>query len=280
MIKMDLHVHSSYSRRPSQRLLQKINGPKHLTRPMQLYRIAMNKGMSHVTFTDHNAIEGARSIAHLPGTFISEEITTRFPEDGCKVHVLAYRITESQHEDIQRCRQSIYELADYLNRENIFHAVAHPLYAVNDRLTMDHVEKMMLLFKNFEINGSRNVRQNEFLEFALFRVTEKAMDILSEKHRITPVLNEIWKKNLVGGSDDHIGFNVAGTFTQVLGTSDLDEAFRHIQSQRSEVIGKMSKHPGVDHHGSVGPARSFVEAFSRSGKMIRKFRNEIICTHM
>jgi len=251
-----MHVHSSYSKRPSQWLLQKINCPESFTRPMQVYRIAMKKGMSHVTLTDHNTIHGALSIAHLPGAFISEEITTYFPDDGCKIHVLAYRITESQHEDIQRCRQNIYELADYLNREHIFHAVAHPLFAVNDRLTMDHVEKMMLLFKNFEINGSRNARQNEILEQALSRITQNDISRLSEKHRITAAIDEIWKKNMLGGSDDHSGLNVARTFTQIPGTSDLDEAFRRIQSQRAEVVGKSST-PQTMAHNLYGIAYQF-----------------------
>ncbi|MBU1172936.1 MAG: glycosyltransferase [Proteobacteria bacterium] len=256
MIKMDLHVHSSFSKRPSQWLLQKINCPESFTRPMQVYRLAMNKGMSHVTLTDHNTIHGALSIAHLPGAFISEEITTYFPEDDCKIHVLAYRINESQHKDIQKCRQNIYDLAEYLKRETIVHAVAHPLYAVNDRLTLDHVEKMMLLFKNFEINGSRNARQNEILEMALSRVTEKDMDRLSEKHRITPIHGAIWKKNLVGGSDDHSGLNVARTYTQIPGTSYLDEAFQLIQSSGAEVVGKSST-PLTMSHNLYGIAYQF-----------------------
>ena len=256
MIKMDLHVHSSYSKRPSQWILQKINCPESFTRPMQVYRIAMKKGMSHVTLTDHNSIDGALSIAHLPGAFISEEITTYFPDDGCKIHVLAYRINEAQHEDIQKCRQNVYDLADYLSRENIFHAVAHPLYAVNDRLTMDHVEKMMLLFKNFEINGSRNPRQNEILERSLSRITEKDMERLSEKHRITPIHDEIWRKNLVGGSDDHSGLNVARTYTRIPGTSDLDEAFQRILSSRAEVVGKAST-PQTMAHNLYGIAYQF-----------------------
>ena len=52
----------------------------------------MRRGMTHVTISDHNTIEGVLEIAHLDNVFISEELTTYFPEDGCKLHVLAWNI--------------------------------------------------------------------------------------------------------------------------------------------------------------------------------------------
>ena len=76
--------------------------------------------------TDHNSIRGALEIAHLSDTFVSEEITTYFPDNGCKIHVLALGITEAQHEAIQKERPIIYNLAAYLRREKIFSIVAHP----------------------------------------------------------------------------------------------------------------------------------------------------------
>ena len=101
---IDVHVHSKYSKRPSQWILKKIGCPECFTEPVDIYQIAKRRGMTHVTIADHNTINGALEIAHLPGTFISEEITTYFPDDGCKVHVLALNITETEHEDIQKIR--------------------------------------------------------------------------------------------------------------------------------------------------------------------------------
>lgn len=98
--RIDLHVHSRFSKRASQWVLQKIGCPESFTEPRQVYEIARKKGMDLVTITDHNTISGALEIAHLPGTFVSEEITTYFPDTGCKVHVLAYDITEERHRDI------------------------------------------------------------------------------------------------------------------------------------------------------------------------------------
>ena len=142
--KVDLHVHSKHSTRPSQWILQKIGCPESFTEPIDLYNAARSKGMDLVTITDHNTIEGCLEIAHLPGTFISEEITTYFPKDKCKLHVLAYNITEKQHDDIQAVRESVYDLTTYLRTEGIVHVLAHPLYAVNDRLTPEHFEQALL----------------------------------------------------------------------------------------------------------------------------------------
>src|SRR5690242_11007196 len=91
----DLHVHSKYSDRPSEWLLRRIGAPESFTEPLEVYRRARARGMAFVTISDHNRIEGALEIAHLPGTFLSNEVTTYFPEDGCKIHCLVSGITET-----------------------------------------------------------------------------------------------------------------------------------------------------------------------------------------
>ena len=106
--------------------------------PQRLYEMLRARGMDMVTITDHNAIGGCLEIQGLEGAFISEEITAYFPEDRCKIHVLAWNINEEIHDEIQRLRENVYDLTDYLRVNNIHHAVAHPLAAVNDRLTPVH----------------------------------------------------------------------------------------------------------------------------------------------
>jgi len=76
--RIDLHVHSRFSKRASLWVLQKIGCPESFTEPRQVYEAARKKGMDLVTLTDHNTISGALEIAHLPGTFISEEIYDLF----------------------------------------------------------------------------------------------------------------------------------------------------------------------------------------------------------
>ena len=199
-IRIDLHVHSKFSTRPSQWILQKIGCPESFADPMAIYRIAKEKQMTLVTITDHNRIDGALEIAHLPDTFISEEITTYFPEDHCKVHVLAWHITEAQHDDLQKIRENIYDLVTYLTEADITHAVAHPTYGVIDKLTVDHFEKMLLLFKNFELNGSRNDESNICLERVLSRLDDADNQRLADKHDWVPKMDTQWQKTLVGSS--------------------------------------------------------------------------------
>src|SRR5258705_4798123 len=125
--RVDLHVHSKFSDRLSEWILRRIGAPECYTEPQAVYEIAKRRGVRFVTISDHNCIQGALEIAHLKDFFISNEITTYFPEDGCKIHVLCWNISESQFGEIQRLRQNIYELREYLNTERIVNACAHPL---------------------------------------------------------------------------------------------------------------------------------------------------------
>lgn len=224
-MRIDFHVHSNFSKRPSQWILQKIGCPESFTDPQQLYQIAKYRGMTHVTITDHNVIDGALEIAHLPNTFVSEEITTYFPDDRCKVHVLALNISESQHEEIQKIRENLFDLLLYLNQEDILHIAAHPLYSVNGRLTANHFEKMLLLFQNFELNGARNDRENQCIASVLEMIDEDDIMRLANKYDIAPLGKEPWKKRLFGGSDDHSSINITRSHTEIIGTENLDMFF-------------------------------------------------------
>jgi glycosyltransferase involved in cell wall biosynthesis len=235
-MRIDTHVHSKYSKRPSQWILKKIGCPESFTEPKQVYHVAKSRGMTHVTITDHNSIRGAMEIAHLPDTFISEEITTYFPEDGCKIHVLALNISEAQHDMIQKCRPSIYELAVYLCQEKILNIVAHPLYAINDRLTLEHFERLLLLFNNFELNGARNERENLYIKEVLNNLTAKDIDNLSDKHNIAPMYRRPWEKRLYGGSDDHSSLNIARTYTRFDENTHISDPGEILSRQAPEVV--------------------------------------------
>jgi predicted metal-dependent phosphoesterase TrpH len=185
-LKVDLHVHSKMSDRPSQWVLQKISCPESFTSPLALYKNARQRGMDLVTITDHNTISGILEITHLPDTFISEEVTTYFPEDNCKVHVLALDITEAQHREITRLRKNVYELTDYFRKAGIIHVLAHPLFDLNHKLSVSHFEKMLLLFTHFELNGARDEYQNRILSSIINSLEEKKIEELADKHGIEP----------------------------------------------------------------------------------------------
>jgi len=255
-MKIDLHVHSKYSIRPSQWILQKLGCPECFTEPAEVYRIARQKGMDLVTITDHNSISGSAEIAHLPGTFISEEITTYFPEDGCKAHVLVYDINDAIHREIQKVRENIFDLTDYLTVTGIVHVLAHPLYSVNDKLTIEHFEKLLLLFKNFELNGARDDYQNYSIRKILENLTPEMLNKLIDKHGIVPAYPEPWRKSLTGGSDDHSSLNVARQYTVVKGARSLKDFLQGIDMGRTVPVGKGST-PGVMSHNIYGIAYQY-----------------------
>lgn len=235
-LKADFHVHSKHSKRPSEWILKKIGCSESYTEPLNIYRIAKNRGMTHVTITDHNTIDGALEIAHLPDTLISEEITSYFPDDGCKVHILAINITEEQHREIQKYRPNIFDLTAYLAKEGILNIIAHPLYAINDRLTLARFEQMLLLFKNFELNGARNNRENQCLRKAVSALTPKDIDRIADKFKMEPLYERPWEKSLFGGSDDHSSLNIARTYTEIEGIESSEQLKPDITDCRLHVV--------------------------------------------
>jgi glycosyltransferase involved in cell wall biosynthesis len=220
VLKADLHVHSKHSSRPAQWLLQKIGCPESFTEPQAIYERARERGMDLVTITDHNSIAGCLEIAHLPHTFISEEITTYFPEDTCKLHILAYDITEEDHREFQKLRSNVFDLVAYLRAQSIVHALAHPLFAVNERLSIEHVEQCLILFNLFELNGSRDQAQNHTIRAILSALTKDGFYDLVQKHALPPWGNTPWVKGLTAGSDDHSGLNIACMYTSVENATD------------------------------------------------------------
>ena len=268
-VKVDLHVHSKSSTRPSQWILQKIDCPESFTSQRKLYAIAKARGMDLVTITDHNNINGCLEIAHLPDTFISEEATAYFPENQCKLHVLIHDITEDQHIEINHHRKNVYDLVDYLNREHLFHVLAHPLFDLNNKLSMDYFEKMLLLFTNFEMNGSRDAYQNQILEIILKNLTSDHIDRLANKHNIPPRGCQPWKKNITAGSDDHSSLNIARMHTFVPGATTKDEFFAGITKGQAEICGK-SATPKTMAHNLYGIAYQYYKSKFSLDRFVHK----------
>jgi glycosyltransferase involved in cell wall biosynthesis len=212
--KADLHLHSRHSNKPSYWALRKFNCPESFTDPNSIYHTALKRGMDYVTITDHNSINGSLEIAHLPRAFISAEVTARFPENGCKVHVVVLNITEMQFLEIDHLRQNVYDMVDYLESEGIAHFVAHAFYDLNGKLTPDIFEKLVLLFKVFEVkNGARSEHYNTLLEEIVCTLTREKILELADRHDVSPRGERPWIKGMAGGSDDHGGLFIGRAYT-------------------------------------------------------------------
>ncbi len=211
----DLHVHSKYSDDPSEWFLKCLGVPESFVEPLELYRTCRKLGFDYVTITDHNRIEGALEIAHLPGTFISSELTATFPEDGCKVHCLVYGVTEKQFQDIDRARHNIYELVSLVREQDIICSLAHPFYQVTDDLKIDHLEKLLLLFDRFEsLNGNEHPASIRVFRAIAENLTPDMLAEMADRQGIEPVGERPWEKKFTGGSDDHSGQYIGTGYTR------------------------------------------------------------------
>src|SRR5215831_10676613 len=174
--KIDFHLHSYASNVTDYYAANAFAIPESYSDPLKLHPLLKQRDMTLVTLTDHNSIDGVLEMlnAGLPDVFISAEMTTTFPEDGCNIHVTIANVTEEQFREANRLRKNIYEMVAYLDLQisdehlrpstnKIIYFMTHPLMSTQNRpygregsLTIGHLEKAILLCSAFEIqNGAR-----------------------------------------------------------------------------------------------------------------------------
>ncbi len=246
MLKADLHVHTKFSDRPSEWLLQRLGASESYTEPDLLFDIATKRGMDLVAVTDHNKIDGALHLKekHPDKVIVSVEATTYFPEDGCKIHLLVYDIDTKEFEDIQKYRENIYALRDYIKDYNLAHSVAHATFNINKRLTVEHLEKLIVLFDVFEArNGARNTLNNQVLFNILKNLTRPDIEKLSAKHKITPFSSTSWIKGFTGGSDDHAGIFIGSTYTTAE-VHNLESFINALKNKKTLAAGRENNFEG------------------------------------
>jgi predicted metal-dependent phosphoesterase TrpH len=215
--RIDLHCHSTFSAERIRWLPRLRFYP--LLEPEELYDLARSRGMDFVTITDHDTIDGCKALRERRGNppdFITgEEISVVFPEDGTIVHVNVYDIDEQQHAELQRLRENIYDLVDFLRRADKLFVLNHMTWTAQHRaLRTRHIEVMLELFPVFEgINGTRSYAHNAFAVHA------------THAHG----------KTLVGGSDSHTN-RVGTTYTLSEGRT-ASELIANIRAGRAAPCG-------------------------------------------
>jgi hypothetical protein len=75
----DLHVHSIFSTDSGNYALRRARLGESFTEPERVDRVCRLRGMRYVTITDHDTLEGALRIQHLPDTFLSWLVGWRRP---------------------------------------------------------------------------------------------------------------------------------------------------------------------------------------------------------
>ena len=224
----DLHVHSSASAVSKLGVQRSLMIPECATDPVEVYELAKARGMDFGTITDHDTIDGAPSLGHLPDTFISVELTAGFRGEPQAVHVLCYGITSEHHEWLQAHRDDVETCAAYLNEHEITAALAHPFYAVAAPLTARHRRRLAELFPIWE---TRNGSRAKELNLPAF--------VYIETHGGTAI----------GGSDDHAGIDVGRTFTETPRAGTPAEFLAHIRAGRAAAHGQQGSAAKWAHSG-------------------------------
>jgi glycosyltransferase involved in cell wall biosynthesis/predicted metal-dependent phosphoesterase TrpH len=212
----DMHVHSTASELSKLGIQRSLHLPECATEPEEVYELAKRQGMDFVTITDHDTIVGALEIAHLPGVFISEELTVWFKGEPQAVHVLCYGLTPADHEWLQAHNNSVEECAEYLNDRELTAALAHPFFAVEAPLTPRHRRRLAQLFPIWE---TRNGSRAKELNLPAF--------VYIETHGGTAI----------GGTDDHAGIDIGRTFTETPLAHSPAEFLAHIRAGNAVAHG-------------------------------------------
>ena len=212
----DLHLHSSASTGNDEWYTRFFGCPESYADPIRQYELCKARGMTLVTLTDHDTIAGGLALIDRPDFFLSEEVTTQFPETECVMHVLAWNITPKQHDQIQAVRKDIYRLCELLNREGIAHGLAHPLLSPSWNLDAETFEKLLLLFPTMEaVNGLTDRRIEPDLSTLLERLTPDVIEALAAKHGFPAYGRTPHKKALSAGSDDHVHRRCGSVYVEI-----------------------------------------------------------------
>ena len=196
----DLHCHSRFS---VFKYFRRANTRDCYNAPEDVYRVAKERGMSFVTLTDHDSIDGALYLLNkhpdLTDFFIGEEVETYFPETAQRIHVGVWGLSEAQHREIQRLRPNIRELVPYMKSEKLLFGVNHLFqnYRMKN-VAARYINELLDMFEVFEVlNGAMASFHNKMVQQLMTTVKEH------HGHRVS----------MVGGSDAHTLKHVAKVHT-------------------------------------------------------------------
>lgn len=210
-----MHVHSYYSG-PCTTPFVKNFCRESYSDPQEVYDLLRRRGMNLFTLTDHDSIEALEHVRHLPGFFLSEELTCRMPS-GTEVHIGVYDFHERQHAQLLQRRNDLVALLMYLTERRLFFSINH----VFSSLTGTREREDFVWFQEyFPAIEARNGHM-------LPRANANAAELAKQ-----------WRKIGIGGSDAHALPSVGLTYTEVPGACDKEEFFEGLRNGRGRVAGE------------------------------------------
>jgi predicted metal-dependent phosphoesterase TrpH len=231
-MRCDLHVHSWASGMFTAPGLNRFCRESY-NDPAEVYERLKRLGMSVVTITDHDSIEGAEVLRRYPDFFLSEEVTVEMPS-GAEMHLGVYGIAERDHTEIQQRRGDFLSLVGYLRERKLFFSVNHIFSGLTGRRHEDDFQWCASHVPAFETrNGQMWPEANH------------------EAQRLARRLG----KMEIAGSDSHTIAGVGRTYTEVPGASNADEFLAGLRAGAGVVHGV---------HGSYGKITADVYRVVRS----------------
>jgi len=218
-MRCDLHVHSIASGMCNTPGLTRICRESY-NDPTAVYLRLKRAGMSIVTLTDHDSIEGAEALREYPDFFLSEEVTVRMPS-GTEMHLGVYGIGERDHAEIQRRRNDFIALLMYLTERKLFFSVNHVFSGLTGRREHEDFSWFASYVPAFETRNGQMWREAN-----------------ASAARLAARLGKV----AVAGSDSHTLRGLGFTFTEVPGARTADEFLAGLRGGWGRVHGQ---------HGSI-----------------------------
>jgi predicted metal-dependent phosphoesterase TrpH len=183
--------------------------------PAEVYNRLKRLGMSIITLTDHDSIDGAEALRRYSDFFLSEEVTVRMPS-GNEMHLGVYGIAERDHMEIQRRRNDFIALLMYLTERKLFFSVNHVFSGLTGRRSEEDFRWFESYVPAFETrNGQMWPEAN------------------ASAARLAARLGKI----AVAGSDSHTIAGVGRTYTEVPGARTADEFFAGLRAGHGRIQG-------------------------------------------
>lgn len=191
-MKCDLHVHTTGSGMCTIPFLSRICRESY-NDPHVVCETLKRRGMDLLTITDHDSIDATEPFREREDFFLSEEVSCRTPS-GTLIHVGVYGMQEYHHLELQRRRDDIVSLVEYLHEQDLFFSINHMFSS----LTGPRTDHDFALFENYfpaveTLNG-------QMLESCNCAAAELA---------------QRWRKPTVAGSDAHTLTSLGAAYTEI-----------------------------------------------------------------